>query len=147
MADVNDPSPLPVFVYGTLRPGGSNHRLLHGRTAWTAGAELAGVALYAGPGHPWAVDVPGGRTAGDLVMPLPAAHDAVLADLDRLEGYLPGDPAALYVRERRTVTATEDDAAVTAWVYLAGPAARRDLAARGRRLPGREWRAGDARCS
>ncbi|MDI5961467.1 gamma-glutamylcyclotransferase [Streptomyces sp. SL13] len=130
----------PVFVYGTLRPGNANHdRLLRGRTAWTAPAVLPGAALHAGPGYPWAVDgTAADRVRGDLVQPLPAAYDRVLAALDRLEEYVPGDPGSLYVRVRRDVLGP-DGTAVGAWVYLAGPAARRRLAAHGRRIADGEW--------
>ncbi|MCC9704364.1 gamma-glutamylcyclotransferase [Streptomyces sp. MNU76] len=48
---------LPVFVYGTLRPGEPNHDLfLRGRTAAEEPARMRGMALYDGPGYPYAVE-------------------------------------------------------------------------------------------
>ncbi len=132
-----------MFVYGTLRPGGSNHdALLRGRTAWCEPARLPGAVLYHGPGYPFALDgAPGDLVRGDLLQPLPAHYDTVLAALDRLEEYTPGDPAGLYVRLVRDVL---DGAgrARPAWVYLAGPDAGRALRASGRRVAGDEWRPG-----
>ena len=72
-----------VFVYGTLRVGESNHRLLHGysplATVRTAPAfEL--VSLGAFPAM-----VRGGRTA--ILGEVYEVHGDTLADLDRLEGH------------------------------------------------------------
>ncbi|MEU9306306.1 gamma-glutamylcyclotransferase family protein [Streptomyces sp. NPDC048256] len=95
---------LPFFVYGTLRPGEVNHDLLlRGRTLREEPARLAGAVLYQGPGYPYAVEEPGGTVAGELVTPLPRAYARLLAELDRLEEYVPGDPRNLYERVEREV--------------------------------------------
>jgi gamma-glutamylcyclotransferase (GGCT)/AIG2-like uncharacterized protein YtfP len=48
---------LPIFVYGTLRPGEPNHGLLlRGRTVAEEPARMRGMALYDGPGYPYAVE-------------------------------------------------------------------------------------------
>ncbi|WP_045557424.1 gamma-glutamylcyclotransferase family protein [Streptomyces sp. FxanaA7] len=48
---------LPFFVYGTLRPGEPNHDLfLRGRTVAEEPARMRGMALYDGPGYPYAVE-------------------------------------------------------------------------------------------
>ncbi|BFO21282.1 hypothetical protein SHKM778_76700 [Streptomyces sp. KM77-8] len=84
---------LPFFVYGTLRPGGTNHDLfLRGRTRHEEPARLRGAVLYEGPGYPYAVEEPGGAVTGELVTALPEAYEGLLAGLDRLEQYVPGIP-------------------------------------------------------
>ncbi|MEU1186145.1 gamma-glutamylcyclotransferase family protein [Streptomyces sp. NPDC005859] len=95
---------LPFFVYGTLRPGEVNHDLfLRGRTLREEPARLAGAVLYQGPGYPYAVEDRGGWVTGSLVTPLPQAYGELLAELDRLEEYAPGDPRNLYERVTREV--------------------------------------------
>ncbi|WP_406009076.1 gamma-glutamylcyclotransferase [Streptomyces sp. NBC_00637] len=144
---------LPFFVYGTLRPGEVNHDLvLRGRTLREESARLAGAVLYQGPGYPYAVEEPGGTVAGELVTPLPRAYAGVLAELDRLEEYVPGDPRNLYERVEREVrvgVGAPADAAgavhargvppVRAWVYVAAPAVADRLRARGRLIESGDW--------
>jgi gamma-glutamylcyclotransferase (GGCT)/AIG2-like uncharacterized protein YtfP len=132
---------LPFFVYGTLRPSEANHDwLLRGRTDFEVPAVLPGAALYDGPGYPYVVDDPdGGRVVGELIEPLPELYDQVLADLDRLEEYVPGGRGNLYERVAREVRA-DSRGTVTAWVYLAGAALERALRTDGRRIPGGDWK-------
>ncbi|MFD7244221.1 gamma-glutamylcyclotransferase family protein [Streptomyces massasporeus] len=134
---------LPFFVYGTLRPGEVNHGLfLRGRTRSEEPGRLADAVLYEGPGYPYAVDEPGGgMVGGELVTALPEAYEGLLAELDRLEEYVPGDPRSLYVRVERQVVREADGVAVPAWVYLAAPAVAARLRARGRAIAGGDWRA------
>ncbi|MEU1625193.1 gamma-glutamylcyclotransferase family protein [Streptomyces sp. NPDC020096] len=136
-----DAGRLPVFVYGTLRPGEANHpRLLRGRTTAETPAVLAGALLYEGPGYPYAVDDPGGgEIRGELIDPLPEAYEAVLADLDRLEEYVPGAPGNLYERVVREVRPAAGDVR-RAWVYLAAPATTRTLRANGVRIADGDWK-------
>jgi gamma-glutamylcyclotransferase (GGCT)/AIG2-like uncharacterized protein YtfP len=136
---------LSFFVYGTLRPGEANHdSLLRGRIESEVPAVLSGAALYDGPGYPYAFDDPDGgrvisRVVGELIEPLPELYDQVLADLDRLEEYVPGRDANLYERVAREVRAN-GPGTVTAWVYLAGAALERALRADGQRIPGGDWK-------
>ncbi|MEU0218247.1 gamma-glutamylcyclotransferase family protein [Streptomyces sp. NPDC006265] len=134
---------LPFFVYGTLRPGEVNHDLfLRGRTRSEEPGRLADTVLYEGPGYPYAVEEPGGAVVGgELVTALPEAYEGLLAELDRLEEYVPGDPRSLYVRVERKVVREADGVAVRAWVYLAAPAVAARLRARGRTIAGGDWRA------
>ncbi|MEU3933140.1 gamma-glutamylcyclotransferase family protein [Streptomyces sp. NPDC029044] len=133
---------LPFFVYGTLRPGEVNHGLfLRGRTRAEEPGRLADAVLYAGPGYPYAVEEPGGGVvSGELVTALPEAYEELLAELDRLEEYVPGDPRSLYERVERNVVRAADGVAVRAWVYLAAPAVATRLRARGRAIEGGDWR-------
>jgi gamma-glutamylcyclotransferase (GGCT)/AIG2-like uncharacterized protein YtfP len=132
---------LPVFVYGTLRPGGRYHAsLLHGRTAAEEPARLPDAVLYEGPGYPYAVEEVGGVVLGDLVTLRPAEYDEVLALLDQLEGCTPGAPDNLYDRGARDVLRA-DGSAVRAWVYFAAGRIARGLRTTGTPIPGGEWNA------
>ncbi|MFC9916108.1 gamma-glutamylcyclotransferase family protein [Streptomyces sp. NPDC127197] len=133
---------LPFFVYGTLRPGEPNHDLfLRGRTSAEEPGRLTGAVLYDGPGYPYAVEEPRGAVSGELVTARPEAYDELLAALDRLEEYMPGDPRSLYERVEREVVRDADGAAVRAWVYVAAPAVAARLRARGKLVEGGDWRA------
>ncbi|MFF0778928.1 gamma-glutamylcyclotransferase family protein [Streptomyces sp. NPDC003720] len=131
--------PLPFFVYGTLRPGGRNHGLfLRGRTEREEAGRFAGAALYEGPGYPYAVEEPGGTVSGELVTASARSYAALLAELDRLEEYVPGDPRNLYERVARPVE-RPDGGTTRAWVYLAAPAVAARLRAGGRRITSGDW--------
>ncbi|MFF5024420.1 gamma-glutamylcyclotransferase family protein [Streptomyces collinus] len=132
--------PLPFFVYGTLRAGEANHDLfLRGRTASEEPARLPDAALYDGPGYPYAVERPGaGPVHGELVTALPESYDRLLAELDRLEEYVPGDPGNLYERVARDVR-RPDGGTVRAWVYLAAPRVAAGLLDRGTALTDGDW--------
>ncbi len=136
----SDEPRLPFFVYGTLRPGEDNHlRFLAGRTTAAEPASWAGAVLYEGPGYPYAIEGDG-TVRGDLVTPDsadPEAYPRLLALLDRLEDYVPGDPHNDY--ERVAVAVETAAGPVRAWVYVAAPAVAARLRARGRVLPGGDW--------
>ncbi|MFG2542256.1 gamma-glutamylcyclotransferase family protein [Streptomyces sp. NPDC048594] len=118
-----DTTRLPFFVYGTLRPGGVNHdAFLRGRTRAEEPARLHGALLYPGPGYPYAVEAPAGSVRGEVITALPEEYEALLAELDRLEEYVPGDPRNLYDRVARTVVRDADGTPLRAWVYVAAPA-------------------------
>ncbi|PKW07660.1 Uncharacterized conserved protein YtfP, gamma-glutamylcyclotransferase (GGCT)/AIG2-like family [Streptomyces sp. 1222.5] len=134
-----DPEPLPFFVYGTLRRGEANHDLyLRGRTSAEEPGRLPGAVLYDGPGYPYAVERPGDEVRGELVTARPEAYADLLAALDRLEEYVPGDPRNLYLRVARDVVRA-DGGTVRAWVYLAAPGVAARLRARGTRIEGGDW--------
>ncbi|MFF3915578.1 gamma-glutamylcyclotransferase family protein [Streptomyces sp. NPDC001852] len=132
-------TPLPFFVYGTLRPGEANHDLfLRGRTASEEPARLPGAVLYDGPGYPYAVDEPGGEVRGELVTCQPEAYEELVAVLDRLEEYTPGDLRNLYERVARDVVRT-DGTTSRGWVYLAAPRVVARLRDQGRPIEGGDW--------
>ncbi|MER6128240.1 gamma-glutamylcyclotransferase family protein [Streptomyces sp. NPDC001795] len=130
---------LPFFVYGTLRPGEHNHDLfLRGRIRSEEPGLLPGAVLYDGPGYPYAVEAAGGTVSGEIVTALPEAYGELLAVLDHLEEYVPGDPRSLYERVARDVTAG-DGRTVRAWVYVAAPAVAARLRAHGTPIKGGDW--------
>jgi gamma-glutamylcyclotransferase (GGCT)/AIG2-like uncharacterized protein YtfP len=132
---------LRFFVYGTLLRGEPNHGpFLRGRTGSEEPGRLDGAVLYDGPGYPYAVEERGGVVYGELVTALPYDHEELLADLDRLEEYAPGDPRNLYERVEREVHRDGAGPPVRAWVYVAAPAVAARLRARGKLIESGDWR-------
>jgi gamma-glutamylcyclotransferase (GGCT)/AIG2-like uncharacterized protein YtfP len=141
----------PFFVYGTLRRGQRNHRLLAGTTLRESPALLAGHALV-DLGVPYAVEAePASTVVGELMEVHPARYAGILAALDRLEGYRPRNPwRSHYLRAVRTVRLpgpagqigevgdAGDADEVEAWVYLVGHAVLPRLASAAR-VPGGDW--------
>lgn len=116
-----------VFVYGTLKRGGSNHALLAGQTLAGPARLAAGHALYSLGEYPGLVADPASRdrVTGEIW----AVDAAALARLDELEGLAEG----LYARVPAVLdewpdalTADARFAAVEVYVYL------RDIAGRPR---------------
>ncbi|MFF3409022.1 gamma-glutamylcyclotransferase family protein [Streptomyces sp. NPDC002742] len=134
---------LPFFVYGTLRPGEHNHDLfLLGRTRSEEPGRMRGLLLYAGPGYPYAVEEPGGVVSGELVTARPEAYEQLLAALDELEEYTPGDPRNLYERVARDAVRADGVTRVRAWVYVAAPAIAARLRTDGKLIENGDWRGG-----
>lgn len=113
---------LVVAVYGTLRRGGRNERLLDGATLLGLGSVAGGLHEMVTEGirpYPY----PGfiaGETGRVVVEVVRLADGAQLAQLDALERYDPADEAASeYVRRWVSV---EDGPVEAAWVFVyAGP--------------------------
>lgn len=127
--------PRKVFVYGTLLPGEPNARLLKGFD-YTVAPDTVPGELYDNGAYPFAVLGEGrGEIHGAVYSFAYGDMEAVLARLDRLEGYFGLDhPRNLY---DRVDIVTENGA--WAWVYRTG---RRRMA-QVRRLPriqGGDWR-------
>ncbi|MEV0525087.1 gamma-glutamylcyclotransferase family protein [Streptomyces sp. NPDC050439] len=131
---------LPFFVYGTLRPGERHHDVhLRGGIATECPARLPGAVLYEGPGYPYLVKGPeSGPVHGELITATPSAYDRLIADLDVLEGYAPGDPRNLYERVEREVILL-GGAPASAWVYVAAPRVAARLRASGAVIGGGDW--------
>jgi gamma-glutamylcyclotransferase (GGCT)/AIG2-like uncharacterized protein YtfP len=96
------PSRHLIFVYGTLKRGGTNHGYLAGQQFLAEARTAAGFVLYQLDGYPGLVPDPDARegVTGELW----AVDTACLRQLDALEGTDEG----LYVRERITLTPPHD---------------------------------------
>jgi gamma-glutamylcyclotransferase (GGCT)/AIG2-like uncharacterized protein YtfP len=105
---------LPIFVYGTLRPGcGNEGRWLNRATPYDDGKCFAiGIGLFGGASmpFPYASTVHGEQTVGCLIVPQKDLYDAVLADMDQLEG-VPNH------YQRTTVAVIVGDSITPAWIY------------------------------
>lgn len=119
MSVANRPAKHCVFVYGTLKKGGSNHDLLAGFRGISATAP--GIALHAGPHYPFAV-----RGTGTAFGEVYTVDERTLGKLDVLEDH-PHD----YVRELICVH-LEDGNTIQAWIYLNESAHRHPRIASGR---------------
>lgn len=106
-----------VFFYGTLMTGfdrrrraGIEGKLRNGRRGWISAA-LFDLGIY-----PAAIPSPDARVWGEMYES--DEPEAVLAVLDDIEGFSPGDPDhSLYIRTRVPVT-LEDGRVEDAWVYF-----------------------------
>jgi gamma-glutamylcyclotransferase (GGCT)/AIG2-like uncharacterized protein YtfP len=114
---------LPFFVYGTLRRGQWNHRVVEGMLAAVHDAQLDGHILYEA-GLPYIGACGGeGTVTGELLVPCPGDYDEVLRRLDRLEGFGPPH-GGMYVRIACSVRFAgepgEPWGSCEAWVYHGG---------------------------
>lgn len=143
---------LPVFVYGTLRPGGSNEHVFGPARRTHLPAVLAGFEMVTNASYPYILAMPTvqdvtGQDAGTplvqgtLVFVDSADWASTAARLDALEGTDPQRPihdGNLYNRVQLTVT-TEDGAKHLAWVYVPPASAQPTLRQRYPLVPGNDW--------
>src|SRR5260221_12540408 len=96
---------LPIFVYGTLRPGQENYdRFVLGKTAREVAALLPDHAMFVLDGYPCITEDTGaGDVSGDTLILLPELFPAVLAALDPLGGCTPRGAGSPYPRVRPPV--------------------------------------------
>lgn len=136
---------LPVFVYGTLRPGEANWRRLQPYAARTQRAQLAGYALFGAQWpYPYAAPSADAAVVGDLVQIRQDDYADALHVLDSLEGYQSGRAHNHYDRVAVTVQ-TDAGEDRTAWVYVAGVGCRHLTAEQ--RIATGDWLSRDtARC-
>jgi gamma-glutamylcyclotransferase (GGCT)/AIG2-like uncharacterized protein YtfP len=106
-----------VFFYGTLMSAFQRHgRSIIEQQLKSEGHGSIGAALYDLGIYPGAVPATDGRVWGEVHRMLD--RDAVLAALDEIEGYRPGQPeASLYNRIETPVT-FDDGRVAEAWVYF-----------------------------
>lgn len=111
---------LKVFVYGTLKPGGSNYqRYCAGKVVEETSAIAHGKLFALKLGYP-AMTTGDGKVHGFL---LSFADSAVLLNLDELEDYDQERKAAQNLYNRHEIQTYDLDARSlgTAWVYLMTP--------------------------
>jgi diketogulonate reductase-like aldo/keto reductase/gamma-glutamylcyclotransferase (GGCT)/AIG2-like uncharacterized protein YtfP len=96
-----------IFVYGTLRRGGSNHGVVADLLRAIRPAVVHGFTLFDGPSFPGARPADGKRVEGELLVLAPG--DVALRRLDALEGVL---------YERISVEARGESGTATAWMYV-----------------------------
>jgi gamma-glutamylcyclotransferase (GGCT)/AIG2-like uncharacterized protein YtfP len=107
-----------LFVYGTLRSDMSHRHVLDARAALVCEASVAGRLFDVGE-YPGAVAPasPSDRVAGELYRVDDAEAAALLAELDRYEGFDPRDPASSEFVRVRVAARTEGGESVEAWMY------------------------------
>lgn len=103
-----------LFVYGTLKRGGSNHAFLEGQAFVGAAATAPGFALYELDGYPGMV-AEAGATEG-VTGEVWSVDGACLARLDELEGTAEG----LYRRQEIPLGTPFTGTRVEAYLYLPG---------------------------
>lgn len=109
---------LPLFVFGTLRRGESNHHFLHGRYDRCLAAVLRGFGRgVAGHGFPAISLCVEGLVEGELFWLTPHLAAEVMADCDRLEDLPVGELAGPYYR-RACVPVEAGGDRVDAWAYV-----------------------------
>jgi gamma-glutamylcyclotransferase (GGCT)/AIG2-like uncharacterized protein YtfP len=101
-----------VFVYGTLKRGGSNHHHLAGQEFVAPARTGPGYRLYQLGEYPGLVASPGATAA--ITGEVWSVDDACLAALDRLEGTAEG----LYARVPVALEGSFNPGAVQAYLYL-----------------------------
>ena len=115
-ADVGQGDPqLPLFVYGTLRVGRSNHHYLAGRFERSLAAVLPGFA-WTQTFEPLMIGrQAGGQVDGELYFFPAASYRDTLQRCDDLEELTPGTTLGLY--RRLAVTVDTAEGPIRAWVY------------------------------
>lgn len=130
-AEAQDDLRLPVFVYGTLRPGCGNDRTWHGlATARHDGkCRVDDHRLVSNGAFPYMLPAEGFQSFGCLIVPLPEFYDEALRYMDSLEGV-----PMHYTRE--TVAVNTPDGIVMAFTYIP---ARPDQYANYKSVVGNDW--------
>ncbi len=108
-----------VFVYGTLKVGGTNHHFLHGQTLLGSARTPPGYRLYLVADYPGMVRDPS-DTRG-VTGEVWEVDDATLAQLDILEGLEEG----LYRRDAIDLPPPFESAPVLTYLYLRNIRGRR----------------------
>jgi gamma-glutamylcyclotransferase (GGCT)/AIG2-like uncharacterized protein YtfP len=124
---------LPLFVYGTLRPGAAAFGQVAPYVQRLVAATLAGAELY--DLGPYPVLVEGdGQVVGEALYLNSSLYRFALHRLDRYEGYNAVTNSGLYVRRERDITLAGGER-VAAWVYLG----TRQQTVGARRIVGGDW--------
>lgn len=127
-----DTTPHAVIVYGTLRRGAANHRLIapYGpkiQTVTVPGWQLMGAGYW----FPYAVPHPERSLIGDLCTFTKETWLDALASMDKLEGY------PWHYTRLRVPAVTGDGRAVVGWMFT--PTNGREAVDRLSEVPGGDW--------
>jgi gamma-glutamylcyclotransferase (GGCT)/AIG2-like uncharacterized protein YtfP len=112
-----------IFVYGTLKRGGSNHHYLTGQKFLGAARTVPGFRLFELGGFPGLVPVPEDKAG--VIGEVYDADATAVAKLDVLEGLAEG----MYRRETVKLQAPFADQAIETYIYSRSVENRRDLGA------------------
>lgn len=104
---------IKVFVYGTLRKGEANHRLVKEAACIAEQALVSGTLFDTGYGYPAMSQSPEAKIYGELY----TVSEKELTRLDELEGYQEGAVNNLYERMQQTVYI--DNGNHRAYLYVA----------------------------
>jgi gamma-glutamylcyclotransferase (GGCT)/AIG2-like uncharacterized protein YtfP len=109
---------LPLFVFGTLRRGESNHQCLAGRyDRWLPATLRNFKQTTAAHGFPQVAPSPGDQVTGELFFIRPADFAETMRRCDVLEDIPPGQLVGTYYQRAQVVVQTaEGDFA--AWAYI-----------------------------
>jgi gamma-glutamylaminecyclotransferase len=111
-----------VFVYGTLKRGGSNHAFLGGQTFLGEARTVPGFQLYELNGYPGMVAENAPRAEG-VTGEVWSVDAGTLKQLDLLEGIAEG----LYRREPLPLLPPFNDRVIESYLYSRSVAGRREL--------------------
>lgn len=112
-AEAEASTPLPVFVFGTLRPGAGNDRTWHGLAEPRHDGEcwVDDHRLVSNGSFPYCLPSKGDRSIGCLIVPHPHLYAVAVRQMDMLEG-------VPHHYTRQTVAVTTPDGVVMAWYYI-----------------------------
>lgn len=118
-------TPLPLFVYGTLKTGQGNHasHFATGAIRTVRPAKVHHIGLYADERIPYAIPGHGSTTYGQVIdladAERPGAADRTRRAIDRLEGFDPEHPDRGWYRRIPIVAVTlANPTPVTCWIYV-----------------------------
>jgi gamma-glutamylaminecyclotransferase len=112
-----------VFVYGTLKRGGENHRVLAGQRFVGPARTEPAFRLYQLDGYPGMVAAPGGLSIEGEIWEVEAS---ALSRLDQLEG----TDSGLYVRMPIRLLPPHETTKVETYLYLPSVEGRPELGTR-----------------
>jgi gamma-glutamylcyclotransferase (GGCT)/AIG2-like uncharacterized protein YtfP len=122
---------LPFFVYGTLLPQQTNFSLWEDAIERITPATLANATLYSMGHFPMMVEKAGETVWGAVVEIQTERYRAILAAIDRLEGFVPVDPAGSLYQRKAVYVRTQDANELLAWTYFGDQFRTRDRPAIG----------------
>jgi gamma-glutamylaminecyclotransferase len=113
----------PLFVYGTLKRGGSNHRFLAGEKFVAEARLRSGYRMFDVGGHPGLVPDP--SATYEIEGELWSVSDSALATLDDFEGVAEN----LYRRELLPLAVPTGSATANCYLYARAVTGLRDVGA------------------